>query len=173
MRLMTLTVVAVCISSMVAAVRVASAAPAAVQAVTRPAAIRACAVLAKAEVKKLAGAGDQFFDMVQPEEETLPGGGSGCAYSGIHIQIDPFTPARLDELRKQQGASWVAIPNVGDAAFFYDSKPGGGLHFGELYARAGQHVVTVQLSVRPATNSVETVRPAAVALAQAIVAKLR
>lgn len=66
-------------------------------------AIRACSLLSKAKVKTIAGVTDQFVDMVAPKEEPLSGGGSACSYSGIHIQIDPFTPARLEELRKQKG----------------------------------------------------------------------
>jgi hypothetical protein len=63
---------------------------------------------------------------------------------------------------------------VGEAAYWFDNNnAGAGLHYAELYARAGEHVVTVQMSVRPATASIDTVRPAAIALAKAFLAKLR
>jgi hypothetical protein len=137
-------------------------------------AIRACSLLPKAEVKRIAAANDQFFDMVPPKEESLASGGSSCAYSGIHIQVNPFTPARLEELRKEKGALWAAVPDVGDAAYLFDNNnSNAGLHYAELYTRVGQHVLTIQMSVRPATASVEAVRPAVVTLAKALVAKLR
>jgi hypothetical protein len=143
------------------------------QAGGKPAVIRACSLLAKSEVKRIAAPNDQFFDIVPPQEDSLGGGGSACSYSGITIQIDPFTPVRLEELRKQKGALWTAVPDAGDAAYLFDNNnPNAGLHYAELYVRAGQRVVTIQLSVRPPTASVESVRPAAVALAKALIAKL-
>jgi hypothetical protein len=132
----------------------------------------ACSLLTKADVKKIAGVKEQFFDQVAPREEPLGGAGSSCSYSGIHIQVDPFSVARLEDLRKQKGNAWVSVPGVGDAAYLFDNNTGGA-HYAELYARAGQHVITVQMSVRPAEASVETVRPQLVALAQALIAKLR
>ena len=139
----------------------------------KPKPLGACSLLPKAEVKKVAAVNDQFFDMVPPREEPLPGGGSACSYSGIHIQLDPFTPGRLEELRKEKGTQWTAIADVGDAAYFYDNNRSTTARYAELYARVGPRVVTIQMSVRPSTASAETVRPAAVALAKALVARLR
>lgn len=139
----------------------------------KPKLIHACSLLPKAEVKKIAATNDQFFDMIPPKEELLSGVGSACSYSGIHIQVDPFTPSRLEELRKEKGNLWTAVPDVGDAAYFYDNNKAKTVRFAELYARVGEHVLTIQMSVRPPTASAETVRPAAVSLAKALLAKLR
>lgn len=135
-------------------------------------AIRACSLLPKAEVKKIVAPGDELFDMIPPTEDSLGGGGSACNYASVTVQIDPFTPARLEGLRKEKGAQWTAVPSLGDAAYLFDNKNAGG-HYAELYTRAGQHVVTIQLSVRPDTAPVETARPAAIELTKALLAKLR
>ena len=77
----------------------------------KPAVIRACSLLPKADVKKIGAPNDQFFDMIPPTEESLGGGGSACSYSGIHIQVNPFTPAWLEELQKWSKASalkWIS-----------------------------------------------------------------
>ncbi len=135
--------------------------------------VRACALLTKEEVKKLAGSKDQFFDMVTPTEQKMPGTGSACEYSGINIQVDPFTPARLEELRKEKGSHWETVTGVGDRAYLFDNKPAASLHFAELYATVGARVFTIQMTVRPSGASVDTVRPELLALAKAIVEKLR
>ncbi len=57
----------------------------------KPGVISACALLPKDEVKRIAAPEDRFFDMIKPREESLGGGGSACFYSGIVIQINPFT----------------------------------------------------------------------------------
>ena len=134
---------------------------------------RACSLLTKADVKKLAAADDQFFDMVAPREEALGKSGSACFYSGITIQIDPFPPSVLEENRKKSGAKWKPVSGVADTAYLYDNTPAASLHYLELYGVVGARVFTIQKSVRPPEASAETVRPGVEALAKAIVAKLR
>jgi hypothetical protein len=133
----------------------------------KPAAVRACSLLTKEEMKKFAGANNPLFDKLAPEEDSVGSHGSGCNYPGVYIQVNPFTPARLEELRKTTGKGWTAVPDVGDAAYFQHRST----DYAELYARRGPHVVTVQMDV-PTGQSVEAVRPAAVALARALIAKL-
>ena len=146
--------------------------PSAGQSAGKPGAVGACSLLPKAEVKKIAAADDQFFDMVTPREESLGGRGSACSYSGIHIQVDPFPPSRLEELRKEKGKQWTVVPDVGDAAYLHHNAASSSSGYAELYVRVGPRVVTVQKSVRAGT-SVDTVRPAVIALAKALVAKLQ
>lgn len=134
---------------------------------------RACSLLTKADVKKLAAADDQFFDMVPPREESLGESGSACFYSGITIQIDPFPPSALEAHRKKSGAAWKAVSGVADMAYLNDNKPGASLHYLELYGVVGGRVFTIQKSVRPPEASPDTVRPGVEALAKAIAAKLR
>jgi hypothetical protein len=134
----------------------------------KPAPIGACSLLSPAEVKKIARPNDQLFDKMSPDEEKLGTAGSACSYSGVTVQLDPFPPARLEQLRNTTGKDWAAVSDVGDAAYFRDNRGS----YAEVYARAGQHVITVQLDV-PQESSVESVRPAAIALAKALIAKLR
>jgi hypothetical protein len=129
--------------------------------------VKACSVLPNEEVRAILGVEPKRFNLIPPQEDTLPGGGSACEYMGAGIQIDPFTPARLEELRKQSGQAWAAVTGVGDAAYYHARNP----LYAELYARSGTHVVTVQMSVDSATSA-ETARPKAVALAKALLAKL-
>jgi hypothetical protein len=130
----------------------------------------ACAILPKDEVRTIIGIDPTMFNMVAPREDPLPPNGSACKYMGATIQVDPFTAGRLEELRKVSGKEWTVVPNVGDAAYFHDRSKEA--PYGEVYARAGAHVVTVQMSIDP-QRPVETVRPKAVALAKALVEKLR
>ena len=90
----------------------------------RPAAIRACSLLTKAEVKKFVGAHNPLFDRFEPDEDAIGSQGSGCNYAGVYIQVNPFTGARLGELRKTTGKGWSAVPDVGDAAYFRTGRSG-------------------------------------------------
>ncbi len=137
----------------------------------RQSGIPACSVLPKEEVRRILGADKKMFDLVPPSEESLPGGGSACEYVGAGIQIDPFTPARLEELRKKSGQEWAVVPNVGDAAYFHDRSKEA--PYVELYARSGAHVVTVQTLVNRPAETGQDARPRTVALAKALLSKLR
>jgi hypothetical protein len=132
---------------------------------------RACSILPKEEVRTILGVDRKTFDLVPPSEERLAGAGSSCEYMGAGIQIDPFTPARLEEIRKTSGKEWVPVPGVGDAAYFHDRSARA--PYVELYVRSGARVVTVQADVNRPTETGRDARPRAVALAKALVAKLR
>lgn len=133
--------------------------------------VRACALLPKEQVRAILEADRQLFDMVAPREEQLGGNGSACSYQGAHVQIDPFAPAQLEALRRRSGAGWTAVPGVGDAAYFHE-RPGSDA-YGELYARAGTRVVTVQVPLNRPGETARDARRRAAALATAVLARLR
>lgn len=134
--------------------------------------LHACSLLTEAEVTKLIGqdpAAAKYPDLFKADEEALPGGGSACSVSSVEYQVDPFPFAKVEDARKQKPAAWTQVPGVGDVAYEEHTND----VFVNLYARAGQHVVTVQvLTQKVPTNSVEKARHAAIVLAQALIAKL-
>lgn len=149
------------VTSMHASQRGAAPAPAG-----KPGTIRACSILPAAEVKRLINGG-RLFDMFKPEEEPA-GSGSSCAYAGVHVQIDPFPFSTVENLQKKTPADWKAVSGVGDAAYIHNNAN----QYAELYARAGQHVVTVQLDIDPPHETMAKAQPVAMALASALIAKL-
>jgi hypothetical protein len=157
-------------SVLVRIVRVAMAAVAAVgvtlNASQTPASqIKVCGLLPRAEVKKLID-GNQVFDMIAPAEEPLGTYGSSCNYPGVTIQVMPFLSSTIDAARKR--GKLEAVAGVGDEAYFYDNPAG----YAELYVKVGSRLLTLQRSVGMG-GTVATVRPGVLALANALVAKLR
>ena len=132
------------------------------------AAIRACSLLTKELALRVTSANKQIFDLLPPAEEPLGANGSSCEYGDIGLQVDPFTPARLDQLYKQSGRDWTPVAGVGDAAYFHDN----GGRFAELYVRVGTHTFTIQMGV-PVGGSVAAIKPNTITLANALVPKLK
>jgi hypothetical protein len=131
--------------------------------------IRACALLTKELVLKVTPEKDTSMRfVVPPQEDALGTSGSACEYGGIGLQIDPFTPARLEELRKQMGLTWVPVAGVGDAAYFREN----GRDYAELYVRVGTHTMTIQMGV-PAGRTPAAIKTNTIELANALVPKLR
>jgi len=135
-------------------------------------AVHACALLSAIEVKKLIGLADplNLYEKMPPEEQPI-GKGTSCNYPSAHVQIDPFDWSTIDSLRGKNAAQFEAVPGVGDAAFLRANKMRA-VEFAELYARAGTHILTIQLDV-PEGSSTAAVKPGLVALAKAYAAKLR
>lgn len=134
--------------------------------------IGACSLLPPAEVKRIAGLNAQLFEIFPPEEEALADGGSTCTYAGVLVQLNPFSPATLERLRTEQGAAWESVAGLGDAAYFYRNHRSELDRYGELYASSGENVLTIQMDVNPPATSADDVRPAVVALAQALIDQL-
>jgi len=109
--------------------------------------IKVCGLLPAAQVKQLIG-GDAMFDRFPPEEEAMGNFGSSCNYAGAMVQVMSFTQASIDAARKR--GRLEPVTGVGDEAYFYDNR--------------GQYAEG---------QTSATVRPGAVALANALVAKLR
>ena len=130
--------------------------------------IRACSLLTKELALKVTAANKRIFDLLPPEEEPLGVAGSSCEYGDIGLQVDPFTPARLDQLYKQNGKDWTPVTGVGDAAYFRDN----GGRFAELYVRVGGHTFTIQMGV-PTGGTAAAIKPNTITLATALVPKLK
>jgi hypothetical protein len=132
-------------------------------------AIRACSLLTKELVLKVtAAANKKVLDLIPPEEESIGATGSACEYGDVRLQIDPFPPARVEELRKQQGKDWTPVPGVGDNAYFRDNRG----RFAELIVAVGAHTFTVQMGV-PIGGTADAIKPNVITVANAIVPKLR
>jgi hypothetical protein len=141
--------------------------------------IHACALVTQAEIEKVLGGKDPMEAMLgnrPPREEELPGGGAwDCSYSTASpFQVDPFPWATLEGDAKAHETRWKPFSGVGDAAYVCnDLCNGTDKGAVGLYARAGQHTITIRIdSGRAPTATPEKARAAAIALAQALIAKL-
>jgi hypothetical protein len=135
----------------------------ALQAQAGKANIRACSLLPKEEVKRYLPwipALDQF----PVEEEPIGNSGSSCNYPSAMIQVMPFSQSMIDGARKKGGLE--TLKDIGDEAYFYNNPNG----YAEVYAKTGKYLVTVQANAR---GKVDAVKPGAMNLAKALVAKLR
>jgi hypothetical protein len=134
----------------------------------------ACSLLTKELVTQHTPYDTQAFKqvmMMPPREEAVGKAGSACSYGAVHLQIDPFPMSVIEGQRQadaRRGKPWAAVTGVGDVAYFRDNHG----RFGELVAQVGAHVVTIQMGV-PHDRTTESIKPNAVALAQALVPKLR
>ena len=129
------------------------------------ASIKACGLLPRAEVKKLIN-GNQVFDMMAPEEEPLGNYGSSCNYPGVMIQVMPFLQSTIDGARKR--GRLEPVSGVGDEAWLYENPAG----YAELYVRIDKRFLTLQRDIGMG-QTLASVRPGVMALANALVARLR
>lgn len=130
--------------------------------------VGACSLLTRELVTKVTPYDKPALDLVMripPQEEAIGQSGSVCDFGGITLQIDPFTPDRLEKLRDE---TWVAIADVGDAAYFRDNRG----EWAELAARSGRRVLTIQMDV-PTGRTTASIQPNVIALAKAILPKLK
>ena len=125
--------------------------------------IKACSLLTKAEVKQhlpwIAA-----LDQMPVEEEAIGNYGSSCNYPSVTIQVLPFSQGTIDALRKQGGLENVS--GLGDEGYFHNNPNG----YAEFYVKVGKQMLTVQANAR---DKVDAVKPGALSLAKALVAKLR
>jgi hypothetical protein len=127
--------------------------------------IKVCQLLPRAEVKKLIG-GNQVFDMLAPEEEALGTYGSSCNYPSVTVQLLPFLQSTIDSARKR--GSLESVAGVGDEAYLYHNPAG----YAERYVKVGAQLLTLQRSIDMG-QTIGDVRAGTIALANALVAKLR
>jgi len=132
--------------------------------------IHTCSLLTAAEIEKALGGKDPFV-MGPPREEELPGGGAwDCSYSSAIFQVDPFDWATLEHDAKSHPGDWKPLSGVGDAAYLNMNAAPDSVG---LYVQAGRHAVSVLIhGARHPTDTPEKRRAAAIALAQALIAKL-
>jgi len=124
--------------------------------------IAVCSLLTKAEVKKHLP-WNNIVDSMQPEEEPVGAAGSSCNYPSVFIQV--FPAARLVRGRPSTEPGWQPIDGIGDEAWFRANRT----EYAELYVKTATHTLTVQAN---ANGNVEAVKPGAISLAKALLAKL-
>jgi hypothetical protein len=131
-------------------------------------AIRACSLLTKELVSKITPYDEEQKRLVftiPPQEDSVGASGSACEYGGIHLQIDPFPWTTVEKVGDK---TWVAVPQVGDAAYFRDNRG----DYAELAAHVGARVVTIQMSI-PTGRTADSIKPNVVALANAVLPSLK
>jgi hypothetical protein len=112
------------------------------------------------------------YDTLKPAEDPLGQSGSECQYGDVGVQLDPFTPERLEQLAKQQGAKWTSISGVGDRAYLYDDKLRS-TRTVNLFIVSGAHVVTIQFGSDDLKEPIDSIKPRLTELATAMLARLQ
>jgi hypothetical protein len=142
----------------------AGAAPAAAQAGGKG----ACSLLTRDLIEKaLGGSANPVLLKLPPTEEGIGKSGSSCAYGGVTLQVDFLTPQELEDMRKKTGQDWVAVPGIGDAAYFRNNQN----LFGEILGRRGSRTFSILMGLKQ--NPIDKVRTNVTALANAIVPKMK
>jgi hypothetical protein len=137
--------------------------------------IKACSLLTKELAMKVSGAANKLVFDLPPEEEAV-GNGSACEYAGIRLQIDAVSMDAIERVVKEQkrgggssrSANWVPVSGVGDRAYFNADDR----NFAELIGYVGGRTFTIQMDI-PFQSTAEKVKPNAIALANAIIPKLK
>jgi hypothetical protein len=143
-----------CIASYAAASQARSSQPA----------IRACSILTRDLVAPFAE-NKKVLDLIPPAEEQMPNSGVACENGPVRLQLlpssgRPKSPPKIEGLRPVSGA--------GEAAYFRSNRD----RYAELMVYTAKYLVTLQVSV-PTGKTAEAIRADVVALANAIIAKLR
>ncbi len=131
----------------------------------QPARVAACKLLSKEEVKKVLP-WEAMFDQMPIEEDPIGTTGSACNYPSATIQVLAYTPRFFEQVRKL--GKLEPLAGIGDEAYFFANPRG----YAELYAKAGNRIVTVQANEGPQRNTA-ALRPGVITLAKALIAKLR
>jgi hypothetical protein len=155
----TLLVAVICITSRGSA----SQAPAGGAATGKP--VGACSILTKDLVAPFAQ-NKKVLDLIPPEEESMAGSASACEYGIVRLQLYPTPLARQN--RASPGKDFQPLSGAGEAAYFRNNRN----NYAELLVWTATHHFTLQVSV-PTGSTAEAIKPNTVALANAIIAKLR
>jgi hypothetical protein len=99
-----------------------------------------------------------------PPTEDKVGAGTACSFGGITMQVDPFAASNFENLFGKN----TPVTNVGDKAYFRDNRG----RFAELAVMSGGRMLTFQVNI-PSGSTAAAVQPNVVALARAIIAKLK
>jgi hypothetical protein len=131
--------------------------------------MHACSVLTRAEVRRIMPWSEQMEGIFPKEEEDQFANGSGCEYPSVRVQIMSTSPDHWKRwVETSRNPSVERIAGVGEEAYIRDNK---GM-FAELYAKSGSHLISLQKSLKPGETT-QAVKAQLIALAQALVAKLR
>jgi hypothetical protein len=127
--------------------------------------VAACKLLSKDEVKKILPWA-AMFDQMPIEEEPIGIAGSSCNYPSATVQVLAYTPRFFDEVRKL--GKLEPLTGIGDEAYFFADPRG----YADVYSKVGNRIVTVQATPGPG-QKLESLKPGAITLVKALVAKLR
>jgi hypothetical protein len=130
--------------------------------------IKPCSLLTPELVQKVSAGSTQRTDAAGAKEVSLGASGSACDWGALILQVDPFPPARLEEIRKTSGKDWEVVPGVGDAAYFHNIRD----VTAELFVRVGARTFGVLIDI-PKGSTAAAFKPNFVMVANAIVPKLR
>ena len=108
---------------------------------------------------------ERIIKFLKPDDSPVGTKGTSCEYGRIGLRLNPFGERTVP---KSPGKDWQPVTGVGDAAFFRPLRR----QYVELLAWTGPHHIGIQLGVETG-KTVESTRPEAIALANAIIAKLR
>ena len=129
--------------------------------------LKPCALLTPELVKTVGVASKKSADGAAPKEMKI-GAGVACDWGEIMLQVDPITPAQLQQLGKPGDKSWESVPGVGDAAWFHNISN----MMGELFVRVGPRTFGVLIDI-PAGSTAAAFKPTFITVANAVVPKLR
>jgi hypothetical protein len=157
-RVVTLLVVFGCIAPSVAASQARTAAAAGALGTG------ACAALTRDMVAPFSE-NKQVLDLIPPREEPI-GKGTACDWGGVRLQL--FAIPRSEQKRTPPVKEMQVLAGAGEAGFFRSNRD----RFAELAVYSATHYIMLQVSV-PTGKTAEAIKPDAVKLANAIIAKLR
>lgn len=126
----------------------------------------ACSILTRDLVVPFAE-NKKVLDMLPPEEETLAGSGSACEWGVVRLQLYPAARGAAQKATAPN-KEFQPVAGAGDAAFFRNNRN----TYAELVVWTGMHYFTLQVGV-PTGRTAEAIRPDVLALANAVIKKLR
>jgi hypothetical protein len=126
-------------------------------------AVRACAVLTRDLVAPFTE-NKKVLDLIPPSEEALGTSGTACNYGAVRLQLFPGRGGKPTV----SATGLQPISGAGEGGFFRNNRD----RYAELMVWTNRHRLDLQVSV-PSGRTAEAIKPDVVALANAIIAKLR
>lgn len=124
--------------------------------------VKACGLLTKDLVEPFTE-NKRMLDVLKPEEEST-GATSACEYGVVRLQYSPYRAGTSRTVPKDV----EAVPDLGDAAFFRSNRD----RYAELMVWYGAHQIGLQVAV-PTGSTAAAIKPKTIALANAILRKVR
>lgn len=129
---------------------------------------KSCGLLTAELVRNVRVASKKSGDPAAPKEVPLGASGSACEWGDVMLQVNPLTPAQLEQLGKSGDKTWESVAGVGDAAWFHNVRD----MIGELFVRVGPRTFGVLIDI-PVGSTATAFKPTFITVANAIVPKLR
>ena len=126
--------------------------------------LNACSILPREEVKKIFPW--DVAAIIDKDDEVKFPGRSACIYPSVHLSVGPHSAFKIDAVRKD--GPLIPVAGVGDEAFIQQK----GKNWVELYVRVGDRLLHIEKDIL-ASDTLESVKPSMIALARAVIGKLR